>query len=250
MPFPSKKILILETIDSTNNYAMGLIQKGEALHENAVFSMEQTSGKGRRNKEWKSHKGDNIILSIMVEMQWLPVFQQFQLSTAVALGCHDMISKYIFAGTSIKWPNDIFINDRKAGGVLIENVLKGTLWQWTVIGIGININQVDFEQYNFFATSLKKETGKAFNVLRLTEELHESVLKRINELKTGFFPKMLEEYNEKLFAKNQLVKLKKGNVVFETKITGVSASGQLITQDAFERHFNFDEVELASLPSK
>jgi len=165
----------------------------------------------------------------------------------VALGCHDLVSKYISPGTFIKWPNDIFINDRKAGGVLIENVVKGTLWQWAVIGIGINVNQLDFEGYNFSATSLKKMTGENFEISKLAEELYKLVLKRINGLKAGKFVKMLQEYNEKLFAKNQLVKLKKGNIVFETKITGVSDSGQLITEDSFERHFNFDEVEFKGL---
>jgi BirA family transcriptional regulator, biotin operon repressor / biotin---[acetyl-CoA-carboxylase] ligase len=247
MPFPCKNILVLETVDSTNNYAMGLIKNGEALSENAVFAMEQTSGKGRRNKQWKSHKNENIILSIMIEMQWLTVFHQFQLSVAVALGCHDLVSEYVSPGTFIKWPNDIFINDRKAGGVLIENVVKGTLWQWAVIGIGINVNQLDFEGYNFSAASLKKMTGENFEISKLAEELYKLVLKRINDLKAGKFVKMLQEYNEKLFAKNQLVKLKKGNIVFATEITGVSASGQLITEDSFERHFNFDEVEFKGL---
>ncbi len=247
MPFSSKNILMLKNVDSTNNYAMGLIQKGEGQSGKGVFAMEQTCGKGRRNKEWKSHKGMNIILTLMFEMQWLKVFHQFQLSAAVALGCHDLISKYIPLGTSIKWPNDIFINDRKAGGILIENILKGTLWQWSIIGIGINVNQTDFDDYHFSAVSLKNMTDKNFNVFELAEELYVLISQRIDELKSGNFSKMLEEYNGKLFAKNQLVRLKKENFVFETTITGVSISGQLITQDIFEKHFYFDEIEFKGL---
>ena len=247
MVLASKKIIVLEKVDSTNNYAMALIQNDTAINENAVFAKEQTNGKGRRGKDWKSNKGDNIVLSVMEQMQWLPVSHQFELSVGVALACHDFISKYNSSNTSIKWPNDILINDSKAGGILIENVLKGTLWQWSVIGIGININQVNFEDYNLSPISLKQITGKDYNVLQMAEELHSLVLKRINELKSGSFQKMLKEYNEKLFARNRLVKLKKQNIVFETKIIGVSASGQLITQDAFERHFSFDEVEYKGL---
>ena len=143
----------------------------------------------------------------------------------------------------IKWPNDIFINDSKAGGILIENVIKGTLWQWAVIGIGLNINQEKFEKFNLKATSLKLATGENYDVLNLAEELILLVLKRVEELKSGNFEKMLEEYNQYLFARNKIVKLKKENILFETKIIGVSSSGQLITKDAFERRFDFDEVE-------
>jgi BirA family biotin operon repressor/biotin-[acetyl-CoA-carboxylase] ligase len=94
MLFDPKKIIVLEKVDSTNNYAMALIQKGFAISENAVFAIEQTDGKGRRGKEWKSNKGENIILSITVQMQWLPISQQFELSVGIALACHEFISKY------------------------------------------------------------------------------------------------------------------------------------------------------------
>ncbi|MEO6837369.1 MAG: biotin--[acetyl-CoA-carboxylase] ligase [Ginsengibacter sp.] len=239
----SKKILILDSVDSTNNYAMALIQQEKLIQFKAIFAMEQTHGKGRRGKLWKSTKGDNIILSIPLQMQWLPVSQQFQLSVAVALACHDLVSKYATGHVSIKWPNDIFINDSKAGGILIENIIKGTLWQWTVIGIGLNINQCEFDNFNLKATSLKKTTDKIYDVLELADQLYAFVLKRIEELKSGHFFKMLETYNQNLFAREKFVKLKKENVVFETKIIGVSESGQLITKDSLERRFNFDEVE-------
>jgi BirA family transcriptional regulator, biotin operon repressor / biotin---[acetyl-CoA-carboxylase] ligase len=247
MSFSAENIVLLDSVDSTNNYAMAMIQKSDRSAIKPVFALEQTQGKGRRGKHWKSHKGANIILSIPVQMQWLAVSHQFQLSIAVALGCRDLLSKFILANLFIKWPNDLFISDRKAGGILIENIVKGTLWQWTIIGIGLNINQQEFEEYNLRATSLKLETGQNFDVLTLAEELISMVLKRIEELKSGNFQKMLEEYNQHLFASNKTVKLKKENVIFQTKIIGVSSSGQLITKDALERRFDFDEVEFKGL---
>jgi BirA family biotin operon repressor/biotin-[acetyl-CoA-carboxylase] ligase len=247
MPFAPENMLVLDSVDSTNNYAMALIQQGERDTIKPVFAMEQTQGKGRRGKHWKSNKGANIMMSIPIEMQWLPLSQQFQLSAAIALSCHDLFLKYRVSNVFIKWPNDIFINDSKAGGILIENVIKGTLWQWSVIGIGLNINQEKFEDFNLKATSLKLATGETYDVLKLAEELVSTVLKRVNELKSGKFEKMLEEYNQHLFARNKIIKLKKGNIVFETKIAGVSSSGQLITSDAIERKFDFDEVEFKRL---
>ncbi|HET7119489.1 MAG TPA: biotin--[acetyl-CoA-carboxylase] ligase [Hanamia sp.] len=246
--FPdSKKILILDSVDSTNNYAMALIRKEKSTGVKAVFAMEQTHGKGRNGKHWKSNKGDNIILSIPRQMQWLTVSQQFQLSVAVALGCYDLIIKYVPENIFIKWPNDVFINDSKAGGILIENIIKGTLWQWTVIGIGLNINQEEFDDFNLKATSLKRCTKKTYHVLQLAEELHSFVLQRMEDLKSGNFLNMLKEYNHHLFARNKVVRLKKQNIVFETKIEGVSESGQLITKDILERRFNFDEVEFKGI---
>ncbi|MEO6906120.1 MAG: biotin--[acetyl-CoA-carboxylase] ligase, partial [Ginsengibacter sp.] len=222
-------------------------KKGERSEVKPVFAMEQLQGKGRREKQWESIKGANILLSIPIEMQWLPISQQFKLSVSVALGCHDLFSKYLDSNVFIKWPNDIFINDSKAGGILIENIIKGTLWQWSVAGIGLNINQENFEEYNLKATSLKLATKKNYDILYLAEELISSVLERTKQLKSGNFEKMLVEYNRYLFAKNNIVKLKKDNIVFETKIMGVSSSGQLITKDAIERRFEFDEVEFKGL---
>jgi BirA family biotin operon repressor/biotin-[acetyl-CoA-carboxylase] ligase len=239
----SKKIIILHSVDSTNNYAMGMVKKGTASNGNTVFAMEQTRGKGRRGKRWDTIVGENITMSIVEEMQWLPVSQQFQLSVAVALACHDFFSRHTSESVRIKWPNDIFINDSKAGGILIESLIQGPLWQWSVIGLGMNINQVQFEAYGLSPVSLKQITGKKYDVLQMAEELRNLVWKRIDDLKKNNFLKMLEEYNGKLYAKDRLVMLKKQNIVFQTTITGVSASGQLITQDVMERKFNFDEVE-------
>ena len=243
MPEASKKFIILEKVDSTNNYAMGLVQKGVANSGDAVFAMEQTNGKGRRGKSWESLKGQNIILTVISDMQWLPVLSQFHLSVAAALACHDFLSGYVENDIKIKWPNDIFINDRKAGGILIENVIKGHLWQWATIGIGINVNQENFTTGSFIPISLKELTGKSFNVQTLAKELHENVLAKISDLKNGSYNKMLEAYNKNLFARYKNVKLKKGNIIFETTVQGISSSGELITKDAIERSFSFDEVE-------
>ena len=240
-------MVILDSVDSTNNYAMGMIQNGDAADRIAVVAREQTNGKGRRGRQWLSSKDDNIILSILIQMQWQRVSQQFGLSMAVALGCIDLMSKYISDKPSIKWPNDIFINDTKAGGILIENVIRGTLWQWSVVGIGLNVNQCEFGDRSFKATSLKLETGNDFDVLKLSGELYEFVLNRIASLKEGQFENILREYNENLFARGQLVRIKKENFVFETTITAVSSTGQLLTEDSIKRQFGFDEIKFVEL---
>jgi BirA family transcriptional regulator, biotin operon repressor / biotin---[acetyl-CoA-carboxylase] ligase len=242
MPVTLQKMIILKKVDSTNNYAMALVQKGTARSGEGIFARGQNNGKGRRGKEWKSQAGKNIILTINVQMQWLPVQQQFQLSVAVALGCVDFFKKYIKENIKIKWPNDIFINDRKAGGILIENVVKGNLWQWAIIGIGLNINQQNFNK-EIKAISLNQITGLEYDVIELANELHQAVINRVNQLNFRGFKNLLREYNENLYCRHKIVKLKKANIVFETRIEGVSMQGELITKDNIERKFEFDEVE-------
>ncbi len=242
MSFAKQNLIILESVDSTNNYAMALAQNGQANNGDAAFAVHQTMGKGTRGKEWQSNKGENIIISILAEMQWQPAYQQFPLSVAVALGCFELVLKYVKEKVTIKWPNDIFIGDSKAGGILIENILKGNLWQWAVIGIGININQDEFKNEIIEATSLKQVTGKQHDVITLAKELHEIVLKKIQMLRSGKYKEMLKEYNENLFCKKEKVRLKKENVVFETTIVEVTSGGELITYDAIERKFHFGEI--------
>lgn len=244
MPFPAEKILILDEVDSTNNYAMAGVQAGRFSSGNAVVALQQTSGKGRRGKQWKSNKGENVLMSIIIDMQWLPVSRQFELSAACALAVFDFFQQLDLANLFIKWPNDIYVNAKKAAGILIENQLRGNNWQWAVIGIGANINQTHFGGLDTPATSVLNETGKRFDVISLAEKLRGCVIKRIDDLKSEKFLSQLTEYNSRLYAKDKQVKLKKENIVFETKIIGVSGEGRLLTNGGIERSFGFDEVSL------
>src|SRR5258708_3284634 len=135
----------LQSVDSTNNYAMARAAAGDAAHGTLFFAYEQWAGKGQRGRTWTSIPGENIILSAVLEPVALPASQAFLLSACVALACHDLFSQY--AGPEqplIKWPNDLYWRDRKAGGILIENSFKGNQWTLAIAGMGININQVVF----------------------------------------------------------------------------------------------------------
>ncbi len=166
MPSDTGSFVILDSVDSTNNYAMGIVHSGTAAHGNAYFALEQTEGRGRRGKAWKSTKGENIILSIVGDTSFLMVQHRFNLIAAVSLGCMDLLKLYVKENIKIKWPNDLFHNDTKAGGILIENVIKGKVWQWAVIGIGINVNQTEFSpDIAYHSISLKQINGKILMLL-------------------------------------------------------------------------------------
>ena len=235
--------IILPTIDSTNNYAKGLIREGLAKDGMVIFTEEQTQGRGQKNNQWESSKGENIMLTAILDATWLSVKDQFQLSCATALACCDFFSKYAGDETCIKWPNDLYWRDRKAGGILIENVIKGTNWEKAVVGIGININQAVFNQMKNKPVSLKQFTGKSFDVPQLAKELCTFLGKRYNELSEGLFETHLQLYNERLFKRNQSVTLKKGDELMLTTVESVNKNGDLLTNYEKQRTFTHGEVE-------
>lgn len=234
---------ILDTVDSTNNYAMARVQAGMASHGMAWFAHEQTAGKGQRGKGWETQPGKNIAMSLVLQPDFLDAKQQFYLSAAIALACFEFFSGYAGEETKIKWPNDLFWRDRKAGGVLIENVFHGKKWKWAIVGIGININQVSFDKAIKNPVSLKQITGKEFDTVALAKELYTLLMKKIQELSTRSFDKILEDYNTHLYKLNKNVLLKIENSIFETVIKTISAEGKLLTVDSTDREFDFGEVE-------
>lgn len=232
----------LESVDSTNNYAMALAKSGKAGHGTLVFAHDQRTGKGQRGRTWESRPGENIILSAVLEPVAFPPSSAFGLSAAVALACHDLFS--LFAGpdsVAIKWPNDLYWNDRKAGGILIENQFKGMQWVLAIAGIGININQVVFGVTARNPVSLRQITGRVFDVPALARELGGFLDRRYSEWEAG--GSLIEAYNRVLYRRGQEVQLRKDNAVFRTRIEEVSPQGQLVTKDVMERRFVFGEVE-------
>lgn len=242
MPFSPQKIIILDSVDSTNNYAMGLIRNGEANHGTGIFAYNQTGGKGRRGRQWISKPGANMQFSIVTQMAWASVEDKFLISMVAALSVLRLLDRHSITEAFVKWPNDIIINDKKAAGILIENVFRGTKWQWAVTGIGLNVNQTKFSDLK--ATSIALKTKKNFDVLQLSNELKEIFLTYIDDWKAGKKQSWLEDYNNRLFKRNEEVKLQTGNRIFKTKITGVSREGKLQTRDAFEQEWALETASI------
>ncbi|HLF45027.1 MAG TPA: biotin--[acetyl-CoA-carboxylase] ligase [Chitinophagaceae bacterium] len=257
----------LQSVDSTNKYAMNLLRAASlpdrqdiALHGLSVFSHEQTSGKGQRGKQWSSEKGSNIALSIIINPFPLTLSEQFRLSVCAAVSVHEFFSALAGEETKIKWPNDLYWRDRKAGGVLIENVIgeqnsetgsrKPELWKWAIIGVGININQTIFPVDLPNPVSLKQITGKDFVPVDLAKKLCSIFFSNFQLLVDGKFEQLFYQYQTHLYKKEMTVKLKKSNRVFEATIKGVSQTGQLITQHTEEERFDFGEVEWVIQPNE
>ena len=180
-------LIELSTIDSTNIYAMAQIKAGLAKTGSCFRADYQTHGKGQHGRVWESSKGQNILCSYILELEklddlkkWTPT-DQIGFSAAIALGIRAFFDAYTNGDTKIKRPNDIYWRDRKAGGILIENLLKGKEWTWAVIGIGININQTVFSPEAPNPVSLKQITGLDWEILSLQEALSKALTKSIQD---------------------------------------------------------------------
>ena len=233
----------LSEIPSTNSYAIDNIQANLAVHGMSYFAHKQTEGKGQRGKQWLTESSSNIILSCVVDTSFLSLNHQFPFSACIALAAKDFFSKYAVDETSIKWPNDIYWRDRKAAGILIENVVRGNQWSWGVVGIGININQTTFSPTLKNPVSLKQITGKTFDVVKLAKELCTHLENRYQQLKSGDNIAILEEYNRNLFRKNENVLFNKGTDSFYCTIKGVDETGRLLVTGINQESFSFGEVE-------
>ncbi|MBD0352922.1 MAG: biotin--[acetyl-CoA-carboxylase] ligase [Flavisolibacter sp.] len=232
----------LQQVDSTNNYATALVHAGMAQHGTAVFAHEQTEGRGQRQKVWETGKGENIAISIILYPQAIALSQVFLVSMATALGAHHFFSRYAGADTKIKWPNDLYWRDRKAGGILIENSIQAADWKYAVAGIGININQTQFSTLVANAVSLKQITGHNYNTVELAKELHSDVLHRFEVLQQQP-EEIITGYHSHLYKKDEKVKLKKGSRIFDAIIKEVTLQGLLVVQHAVEEQFGVGEVE-------
>ena len=239
----SQPFIILNTTESTNNHAMEALRSGNVADGTVFFALEQTKGKGQRSKSWFSNKGENLVLSTIRDTTALKIDNQFQISCITALACHDLISSYTDDDVRIKWPNDLYWRDRKAGGILIENMIKGNSWDKAIIGIGININQTIFPEMPKLPVSLKQITGTSFDPIELAKELCMNLDRRLHLLNTGQFEHQLLEYNATLYKKNEVVQFKKANRKFEATINGVNEQGQLILTHGIQETIDFGDLE-------
>ena len=179
-------LIELSEIDSTNMYAMEQIHAQKALSGSVYQTDFQTNGKGQHGRIWESQRGENLLCTYILELNtlkqgknWVPS-EQLGFSAAVALGAQAFFIEFAGEETKIKKPNDIYWRDRKAGGILIENIVRGTDWTWTVIGIGLNINQTRFSNEAGNPVSLKQITGKDWDIKTMQKKLAEALSASLN----------------------------------------------------------------------
>jgi BirA family biotin operon repressor/biotin-[acetyl-CoA-carboxylase] ligase len=240
-PLIGHSITVLPVVDSSNNYAMEQLYDGKAAHGQAFMALTQTNGKGQMGKQWKTGQNENLALSIVIEPIGVNLNQQFLLQTFITVSIVQWLNTKK-DGFCIKWPNDIYYNDRKAAGILIENAINGTNWNYAIIGIGLNVNQKEFDTSVPNAISLQQIIGENIDLYLLANELCVALEQQwllFKQKPTSF----LELYQQYLYKKNELVKFRQGNKVFITIVKSVTAQGDLLCGDNEEFSFRHGEVE-------
>ena len=185
----------LDKVDSTNSHLTQLCSEKNIPEGAVVITQQQEQGRGQRGTNWQSEAGKNITLSILLKPTFLKPEEQFALSKTISLGVLDFISSIYLS--KIKWPNDIYIDDKKVGGILIENSVSGNSISHSIIGIGINMNQEKFSEELPNPTSLKLISGKEFNLEDCLEQLCSTIEKRYLQLRNH--PKEVDSDYLKIF---------------------------------------------------
>lgn len=235
-----KKVIFLPQCHSTNAIANDILIQNPNEHGTVIYTENQTHGKGQRGNIWESHPHLNATFTLIVKPNLLKIKDQFALhiitSLAVLSALRDIIK------VTVKWPNDIYIDDKKIAGILIENSLRGEFIHSSVIGIGININQTQFEYVH--ASSLKLETGSSFSIEEIIERVLIQLEKNFELLEINQFEHLRSKYLDALYQMGEKKFYKTPNGIFEGIISGISESGKLqikIRNNTFS--FDFKEVE-------
>ena len=271
------KYIHLKQIDSTNAYLQR--QQSETDIRNWVVSAdEQTAGKGMGSNGWESEVGKNLTFSLALEMGFLPAERQFMLSKAVPLGIIevlDVLLSNVFEGMSyrgllsidtlppsvgrydmdgrasastpsrlsIKWPNDIYYESHKLAGILINSTIKSNRMDVSIIGIGLNVNQMKFKDWPTHPISLKQITGKDYDLQPLMEQITEHILNKVEQLKSN--PALIEQdYLKRLFRYRTWAEYEVEGKVMRLFMTGIDAFGRLMTIDERNNSYCFDIKEI------
>ena len=237
----SAKFVLLEQTTSTNCIANEKIYS----HGDIIFALEQTEGKGQRGNRWSSLSGCNLMFSLVLKPTFLPASYQFMLSMSIALGISDMLCA-MKLDAKIKWTNDIYVDDSKIAGVLIENDVCGSNLSRSVIGIGLNVNQTEFDPSLPNPVSLKGLTGVDYDIFDVFETLYRAILVRYNQLTIGELDELSAQYNSRLYRKDEkhTYYLPDGKPI-EGVILGVKGGGKLVVQHSKSliSSYLFKEIE-------
>ena len=252
------KVTHFKNIDSTNSYLQNLLDKGEDVADNVVVADFQTSGKGQGRNVWQSENGKNLLFSIALDMSFLKAEDQFLLTQMVSVAMINVLKKYLpEENLFIKWPNDIYFNDRKIAGILIKNEIKGIMLGTSIIGIGLNVNQTTFDENLPNPISMKMITGKDYDLeeilLAISCQLS-AVSNYVNRQQTtdnrpcitfNFqFSTFNSQYTSYLYRYKQWTFYEHEGIVKEMMIIGYDRFGRLILKEKNDREVVCDLKEI------
>ncbi len=239
-----EKIYLPQT-HSTNTYLRHYVEAAHQLSEGTVIWTDfQTAGRGQQNNKWESAPGKNLLFTILLNPRHIMASQQFIISQVVSLAITEVLNE-IIPGFSIKWPNDIYYQDKKVAGILIENDLSGNTLFHSFVGIGLNVNQEAFLSDAPNPISLFQITGKQFDRETLLDQITKRILNRYLQIEQqADFHTIHTLYMQSLFRRDGVHTYKKGDTLFEASIKKISHQGFLTLTDTegVDHVFDFKEV--------
>lgn len=236
-------IIRLKETDSTNNHLRELLSR-EKLPEFTVITTEfQSSGKGQRGNSWESEEGKNLLFSVLLKPHFVPARSQFLISQVSSLAVKESLDQFA-DGFSIKWPNDIYWNEKKISGMLIENDLAGMMLSESIPGIGVNINQDAFISNAPNPVSLKNITGATHDCGDVLAGMLHLLSYYYELLQRGETEAISKRYHDSLFRREGFHLYADKNGQFSARIVRIEPDGRLIlcTEAGEERGYLFKEV--------
>ena len=236
------EIIRLETTDSTNNWVNS--HESEIPSPALVYTITQTAGRGQRGNSWESEPGKNITASLIFHPLDFPASRQFQISESIALSLIDYL-KQKRVTAKIKWPNDIYVGDKKIAGILVENVVTGKDITRTIAGFGLNLNQKIFESPAPNPVSLFNITGTEYDLETEIAEVASFISRRISSLTS---PSLHDEFKNRLWRYDRNLhkfhdKIRDEIIFASIKDVGNDGILTLVTNIGEPRSFAFKEIE-------
>jgi BirA family transcriptional regulator, biotin operon repressor / biotin---[acetyl-CoA-carboxylase] ligase len=242
--FIGKKTIKLDEVDSTNNFLQQLILNNKNEIEGlVVVAKNQYSGKGLGSNSWQSEKNKNLTFSILLKLNIL-IKNQFIISKVISLGVLDFLNDLGINDVKIKWPNDIYVADKKIGGILIENSVRNNKIYNSIVGVGLNVNQINFDSITNSPTSIFNETGKEYLPLNeLLNQLLFFIEKRYLLIKADNFDTINKDYLNNLYWYNEIRSFQIKGEKIVGFIIGIRPNGkiQLKINDKIEE-FDLKEI--------
>lgn len=233
MPFSQAELIQLKSTGSTNQYALNLIKTRSLGEGSVVYTQSQTQGKGQGNNRWESEPGKNLTATIVLYPTFLKPEHQFMLTKVVSLSVCSLLDNYMLPyRPMIKWPNDIYVNQNKVAGILINNEISGNTITQSIAGLGLNINQESFSVNAPGAISLKMLTGNEFDLHKTLTEWHSSMEQWYKKLLKQDFKSIDIAYLDRLYHLNQPAEYLIRGERMEATILGLAEYGILLLKDS------------------
>ena len=224
-----RKIFKFDSVNSTNDLLSLWADDPLISTGSIIWALNQYNGRGQHGNIWECEPNTNLTFSVLIRHEKLHAMDQFSLNKSISLSL--IKSLYPLSNNlSIKWPNDIFIYDKKIAGILIENSIKGNYIDYSIVGIGINVNQTIFPDNLKNASSIINETGQRTDLDELLNSIAKNIEEGINNFHNEGDNRILETYLSNLYKKDEISVFRKDHKNFNGIIRGVDKYGKILIE--------------------